>query len=140
MTYWCMPAELTLFFFFSFSFFLCFHFFSSLYFLFFFLVFYFMISLRWLLLWFLPFFLLLFLPLCAWQGPPFIAPAMVGFYCFSPSLSVLADHHWTVCVPFPITRQRRLFCLLVSHGTPSCYGVGVFSLLIPHDMHLVAPA
>ena len=42
-------------------------------------------------------------------------------------------------MPLPITRQRRLFCLLVCHGTPSYYGVVVFSLSIPHGMHLVAP-
>ena len=55
------------------------------------------------------------------------------------SLGVLADHHSTVCVSLAITRQRRLFCLLVCHGTPSCYGVVAFSLSIPHGMHLVAP-
>ena len=32
------------------------------------------------------------------------------------SLGVLADHH--ICVPFPITKQRGLFCLLVYRGTP----------------------
>ena len=51
-------------------------------------------------------------------------------------MGVLADHH--ICVPLPITRQRGLFCLLVCCGTPSYYGVGAFSLLIPHGMHLVA--
>ena len=51
-------------------------------------------------------------------------------------LGVLADHHWTVCVPLPITRQRGLFCLLVCCGTPSCYGVGAFFLPISHGMHL----
>ena len=54
-------------------------------------------------------------------------------------MGVLADHHSTVCVSLAITRQRRLFCLLVCHGTPSCYGVVAFSLSIPHGMHLVAP-
>ena len=43
-------------------------------------------------------------------------------------------------MPLPITRQRGLFCLLVCRGTPSYYGVGVFSLPIPHGMHLVATA
>ena len=55
-------------------------------------------------------------------------------------LGVLVNHHWIVCVPLPITRQKWLFCLLVCRGTPSCYSVGVFSLPIPHSMHLVAPA
>ena len=41
-------------------------------------------------------------------------------------------------MPLPITRQRRLFCLLVCHGTPSCYGVSAFSLPNLHGMHLVA--
>ena len=43
-------------------------------------------------------------------------------------------------MPLPITRQIRLFCLLVCHGNPSYYDVGVFSLPIFHGMHLVAPA
>ena len=42
-------------------------------------------------------------------------------------------------VPLPITKQRRLFCLFVCHGTLTCYGVGALSLPIPHDMHLVVP-
>ena len=32
-------------------------------------------------------------------------------------LGVLADHHCSVCVPLPITRQRRIFCLLGCRGT-----------------------
>ena len=39
----------------------------------------------------------------------------------------------------PITRQRRVFCLFVYRGTLSCYGLGSFSLPIPHGMHLVVP-
>ena len=31
-------------------------------------------------------------------------------------MGVLTDHH--VCVPLPIDRQRRLFCLLVCRSTP----------------------
>ena len=30
-------------------------------------------------------------------------------------------------MPLPITRQRKLFCLLVCRGTLSCYGVGALS-------------
>ena len=54
------------------------------------------------------------------------------------SLGVLADHHWTVCVPLPITKQRWLFyiCLPWHLFLPRCG----FSLPIPHGMHLVAPA
>ena len=40
----------------------------------------------------------------------------------------------------PSLDKRRLFCLFVYHGTLSCYGVGVFSLPIPHGMHLVVSA
>ena len=41
-------------------------------------------------------------------------------------LGVLADHHWTVCVPLPITRQRGLFGLLVCRGTPFLLRYGCF--------------
>ena len=37
----------------------------------------------------------------------------------------------------PSPNKRKLFCLFVCRGTLSCYGVGVFSLPIPHGMHLV---
>ena len=52
--------------------------------------------------------------------------------------------YWpTITVPFvchlPITKQGRVFCLLVRHGTLSCYGLGSFSLPIPHGMHIVVP-
>ena len=140
-----MSGELTLcFFFFFLSFFLCFRFSSYLSFLFFFLVFYFVIPLRWLLLWYLHHFLF-FSPFCTRQRPPFITPVVARFYCFSPllplsGLGVLVDHHQTVCVPLPITKQKGLFCLLVYHSTPSYYCVGSFSLPIPHGMHLVASA
>ena len=36
--------------------------------------------------------------------------------------------------------KRNLFCLFVCCDTLSCYGVGAFSLPIPHGMHLVASA
>ena len=35
--------------------------------------------------------------------------------------------------------KRKLFCLFVCRGTLSCYNIGVFSLPIPHGMHLVVP-
>ena len=40
----------------------------------------------------------------------------------------------------PLPDKRRLFCLFVCRGTLSCYGVGAFSLPIPHGMHLVVLA
>ena len=36
--------------------------------------------------------------------------------------------------------KRKLFCLFVCRGTLSYYGVGAFSLPIPHGMHLMVPA
>ena len=36
--------------------------------------------------------------------------------------------------------KRKLFCLFVCYVTLSYFGVGVFSLPIPHGMHLVVPA
>ena len=42
-------------------------------------------------------------------------------------------------MPFPFTRQKRLFFLFVCCGILTCYGVGAFSLPIPHGMHLVVP-
>ena len=39
----------------------------------------------------------------------------------------------------PSPNKRKLFCLFVCRGTLPCYGVGAFSLPIPHDMHLVVP-
>ena len=44
-----------------------------------------------------------------------------------------------MAVPLPITRQRRLFCLFVYRGIPTCYGVGTLSLPISHGMYLVVP-
>ena len=40
----------------------------------------------------------------------------------------------------PSPDKRKLFCLFFCCGTFSYYGMGAFSLLIPHGMHLVAPA
>ena len=49
-------------------------------------------------------------------------PAITGFYYFGPQQplsgpDVLADHHWSVCVPLPIARQRKtiLFVCLLWH-------------------------
>ena len=39
----------------------------------------------------------------------------------------------------PSLDKRKLFCLFICRDTLSCYGVGAFSLPIPHDMHLVVP-
>ena len=36
--------------------------------------------------------------------------------------------------------KRKLFCLFICHNTLSYYGVSVFSLPIPHGMHLVVLA
>ena len=54
--------------------------------------------------------------------PPFIMPAVTRFYYFGPQqslsgLGVLVNHHWSVCVPLPITRQRKtiLFVCLPWH-------------------------
>ena len=53
---------------------------------------------------------------------PFIVPAVTGFYYFVTQqplsgLGVLADHHWSVCVPLPIARQKEtiLFVCLPWH-------------------------
>ena len=52
----------------------------------------------------------------------FIVPAVTRFYYFGPQqpllgLGVLADHHWSVSVPFPIARQKKtiLFVCLPWH-------------------------
>ena len=60
------------------------------------------------------------LSLCTRQRAPFIVPVVTGFYYFGPQqpfsgLGVLANHHWFVCVPFLIARQRKIIlfvCLL----------------------------
>ena len=39
----------------------------------------------------------------------------------------------------PSPDKRKLFCLFVCCGTISCYGMGAFSLPIPHGMYLVVP-
>ena len=56
------------------------------------------------------------------KGFPFIVPAVIRFYYFGPQQSlsgpgVLVDHHWYVCVPLPIARQRKtiLFICLLWH-------------------------
>ena len=46
---------------------------------------------------------------CTRKMAPFILPTVTEFYYFDPQqplsgLSVLANHHWSVCVPLPITR------------------------------------
>ena len=71
-------------------------------------------------------------------------PAVTEFYYFGPQqplsdLGVLADHHWSICVPLPIADKGKLFCLFVYRITLSYYGLGAFSLPIPHGMHLVVP-
>ena len=57
-----------------------------------------------------------------WQRTPFIVPVVTGFYYFGPQqslsgLGVFADHHWSICVPLPIARQRKtiLFVCLPWH-------------------------
>ena len=59
---------------------------------------------------------------CTWQMAPFIMSAVTEFYYFGPqqplfSLGVFADHYWSVCVPFPIARQKKtiLFVCLPWH-------------------------
>ena len=47
------------------------------------------------------------------QMAPFIVPAMIWFYYFGPQqllsiLGILIDHHWFVCVPLLIARQRKI--------------------------------
>ena len=51
----------------------------------------------------------------------------------------LLNHHHSpaLAVPHPITRQRKLFCLLVHHGIPIRIKVDI--LIISHGMHLVVP-
>ena len=86
----------------------------SHYFFFLTLVFYFLVS-KFLLPWCLS-------PPCARQRTPFIVSAVTRFYYFGhqqplSGLGVLADHHWSVCVPLPIARQRKtiLFVCLPWH-------------------------
>ena len=59
---------------------------------------------------------------CTQQRAPFIVSVMIGFYYFGPQqilsiLGVLTDHHWSVCVPLLISRQRKtiLFVCLPWH-------------------------
>ena len=76
---------------------------------------------------------------------PFIVPVVTKFYYFGPQqplsgLGVLADHHWFVCMPLlSLDKKKKLFYLFVCHDNLSCYGLGAFSLPIPHGMHLVVP-
>ena len=66
------------------------------------------------------FLLLLFLNTC-FLFPDFQIPNTVMLVSFSPvhgkgpctqqplsSLGVLADHHWSICVPLPIARQKKI--------------------------------
>ena len=110
----CLPLSLSIFFFFFSSKILLSYLFSHCFFLLI-LVFYFLV---------LKFLIPCCLsppPLtCTRQKAPFIVLAVIGFYYFGSqqslsSLSVLADHHWSVCVPLPIARQGKtvlFFCLL----------------------------
>ena len=74
----------------------------------------------------------------------FIVPTVIGFYYFGPQqplsslvyLSTTTD--LSVC-HFSSPNKRKLFCLFVCCGTLSCYGLGAFSLPIPHGMYLVDP-
>ena len=83
----------------------------------------------------------------------FLFTARPSFYsaCRDPDFTILALNslclvwmYWStitvpsVCRP-PITRQGRVFCLLVCRGIFSCYGLDYFSLPIPHGMHLMVP-
>ena len=68
------------------------------------------------------FLILFFLSSCTRQKAPFIVSAVTGFYYFGPQqplsgLGVLANHHWSVCVPLPIAKQRKtiLFVCLPWH-------------------------
>ena len=69
--------------------------------------------------------------------PPFIVPVVIGFYYFDPQqplsgLGVLANHHWFVCVPLSIARQRKtiLFVCLPWHPLLLWYGC----LLSPYPL------
>ena len=117
--YWCMPAVLTfyLFYFFGFS-----PFFLSLT----LVSFCFLVYL----------FDFLFLRygsrplsfLCSRQRSLFIVLVMTRFYCFSPlsNLGVLADHQWSICVPFlhHQTKKGILFVCLPWH--PFLLQSGIF--------------
>ena len=142
ITYWCMPAELTLCFFF---FLFCFRFSSYLSFLFFFLVFYFVIPLRWLLLWFLPFF-----PCCSFFSSSLLCTARASFYSACCGRILLFQPLTTfVCsgctcqppldrlcaTPHHQTKRTILFVSLPWHLFLLQCG---FSLPVPHGMHLVA--
>ena len=121
LIYWCMPAALTLYLFLSFSSNISLSYLFSFFLFFLILVFYFL------------FFKFLYrgacvVP-CTQQWPLFIVYVVTRFYYFSlqPPLSglgVLADHHWFVCVPLPITRQRKIILLVCLPWHPSLLWCG----------------
>ena len=76
-------------------------------------------------------------PLCTRQRTPFIVPAMTVFYYFGPQqplsgLGVLADHHWSVCVPLLIAKQRKTIFFVCLPSYPFLLWFGC--LLSPHPL------
>ena len=140
-TYWCMPAALTLYFLLSFSSniplsYIFFSFFS------FFLLF-FSILVFYSLVFQVPIVVLvsspihgngLFLWCLPWSGFTILTLNYLCLVC----VYLLTTTGPSVCHS-PSLDKRKLFCLFVCRGTLFCYGVGAFSLLIPHGMHLVVP-
>ena len=62
--------------------------------------------------------------------------AVIGFYYFGPqqplsSLSVLANYHWSVCVPLPIAKQKKTILFVCLPWHPSLLWFGFLLSLYP---------
>ena len=81
---------------------------------------------------------------CTQQWAPFIVHAVTGFTILAlNNLCLVWVYLSTTVGPFVCHSlspdKGKLFCLFVSRGTLSSYGLSVFSLSIPHGTHLVVP-
>ena len=132
----CLSLSLSIFFFF-FSSKIPLSYLLSHYFFFLILVFYFLV-LKFLIPWYLS------LPLVHDKGLPLWCLPWSNFtilalnnlclvWVYLPTTTGLSVCH------SPSPDKGKLFCLFVCCGTLSCYGLGAFSLPIPHGMNLVVP-
>ena len=76
--------------------------------------------------------------------PFFIVPAVTEFYCLALNLLCLVWVYWpTITIQFvchpPSPDKEGYFVCLAPVAPLSCYGLGSFSLPIPHSMHLMVP-